>query len=230
MSSSIHYNLIILFFAGATFSVSCKTNFKNPKPTAHLFPIRKDTKSTPVLHFFGHFQTRQQVELVLNLGGQHTWFNCDAYQLPTYNPIMCMGDGCMRCAHPHTPGCTNDACIVYSYNAIQGLVGILPLGLGEDTLYVESTNGLSVGLSDQSPEPFPFTCAVSDILRGLSNETKGMVPDEYNSQLDPFIMYEECVFLGGEATTLIFIAIEMLMGYEMVEGKNPLAFNTDTNL
>lgn len=81
----------------------------------------------------------------------------------------------MRCAHPRTPGCTNNACVVYSYNAFQGNRGVFALGLGEDTLYVESTNGLAVGLRYQSPEPFPFTCAVSDLLRGLSNETKGMV-------------------------------------------------------
>ncbi|KAK1371936.1 hypothetical protein POM88_038028 [Heracleum sosnowskyi] len=68
-----------------------------------------------------------------------------------------MGDGCMRCALLRTPGCNNNACVV------------------ESALYVESTNGLSVGLSYPSPDPFPFTCAVPDLLRGLSNETKGMI-------------------------------------------------------
>ncbi|KAK1351485.1 hypothetical protein POM88_054322 [Heracleum sosnowskyi] len=45
------------------------------------------------------------------------------------------------------------------------------IGLGEDALFVESTNGLSVGLSYQSPKPFPFSCLEPDkyLLGGLSN-------------------------------------------------------------
>ncbi|KAK1371964.1 Aspartic peptidase [Heracleum sosnowskyi] len=119
----------------------------------------------------------------MNLGGPHTWFDCDAYKLPTYKPLMCgskkcteynAGSGCMRCVNPHTPGCTDDSCGLNSYNAFE--YRYEPQSLGEDALFAVDTNGVvAVGITYETPEPFAFTCSDANLLRGLSNETKGML-------------------------------------------------------
>lgn len=83
--------------------------------------------------------------------------------------------GCMICFGivPHTPGCTIGACALSSVNVYTSIDG--GQSLGEDFIYVVKTNGNSVGSTQKSPEPiFPFTCADAEMLRGLSNETKGM--------------------------------------------------------
>ncbi|XP_017251967.1 probable aspartic proteinase GIP2 [Daucus carota subsp. sativus] len=117
----------------------------------------------------------------MDLGGQHTWFNCDDFDLPTYKSISCntekcrkyKGYDCMNCALliPVPPRCTNNACAVTYSNpfAFQDINN----SLAEDALFVESTNGLSVGLTYKSPDPFPFSC--SDYLRNLASGTKGMI-------------------------------------------------------
>nr|XP_017250567.1 PREDICTED: uncharacterized protein LOC108221181 [Daucus carota subsp. sativus] len=88
----------------------------------------------------------------MDLGGQHTWFNCDEFDLPTYKSISCNtekcrkynGYDCMNCALliPVPPRCINDGCAVTWINL-------------------------------QSPEPFPFSC--SDLLDNLASGTKGMI-------------------------------------------------------
>ncbi|KAK1371946.1 hypothetical protein POM88_038038 [Heracleum sosnowskyi] len=76
------------------------------------------------------------------------------------------GSGCMRCPNPHTPGCTEDSLTFHGETQ----------SLGEDALFVVDTNGVSVGLTYETPKPFPFTCSgPAGLLEGLSNETKGML-------------------------------------------------------
>lgn len=185
MSSYIHhYGLIFLFFAVTVFSVSSAAKFKQPKPSAFLFPIRKDTKTLQYYTTLDISSKDNYVNLVLDLGGQHTWLDCGATILSTFKPVDCnskkcknyKGSGCMRCGTDpaQNVGCKDDACSVEYRNPFN--TREINRGLGEDTLFVESTNGLSVGLSYQAPKPFPISCVEPDqyLLGDLSNETKGM--------------------------------------------------------
>ncbi|KAL8121708.1 putative aspartic proteinase GIP2 [Apium graveolens] len=176
MPSSILFILLIILFAIGTTSAATKF-----KPRAFLFPVRKDTT---VLQYYTSLQvsTRDQdVPVVLDLGGLHTWFHCDSYKLPAYKPISCdtakcknvKSNGCVGCLDPPPkPGCTNNTCGVTPYNPITN--NLYTQGLGEDAFFAVATNGLAVGLTYELPKPFPFSCADSDSLEGLSSKTKGM--------------------------------------------------------
>ncbi|XP_074324169.1 putative aspartic proteinase GIP2 [Apium graveolens] len=175
MPSFIFFSLLIFLFAIEI--ASAATQFK---PRAFLFSIRKDTKSLQYYTSLEVSTRGQDVPVVLDLGGQHTWFDCDSYKLPTYKPISCgstkcknvKSDGCMGCNLPRKPGCTNNTCGVSSYNPYTN--DLYAQGLGEDAFFVVGTNGLAVGTTYELPKPFPFSCADSDLLRGLSSKTKGM--------------------------------------------------------
>ncbi|WOH03280.1 hypothetical protein DCAR_0622676 [Daucus carota subsp. sativus] len=186
MSSSIHhYAVIFLCLAAAIFSVSSAATFKKPKPTAFLFPIRKDTKTLQYYTTLDISSRENSVQLVLDLGGQHTWFTCNAEVLASFKAVDChsrkckdyKSTSCMRCGSDPAVnvGCTDDACAVDYRNPFN--TREIGRGLGEDALFVDSTNGLSVGFNYQSPKPFPFSCLESDeyLIGGLSNETKGMI-------------------------------------------------------
>ncbi|KAK1371947.1 Extracellular dermal glycoprotein [Heracleum sosnowskyi] len=185
MPSSIHnYGLIFLFSAVAIFSVASAAKFKQPKPpTAFLFPIGKDTKTLQYYTALDISSQRNDVRLVLDLGGQHIWFNCDAKELSTFKPLSCRSKQCkeyerLRCMFCGDPdpadnvGCFKDSCVVDFRNPFSKRD--MSRGLGDDALFVDSTNGLSVGLSYKFPKPFPFSCVSANLLEGLYSEAKGM--------------------------------------------------------
>ncbi|KAL8121709.1 putative aspartic proteinase GIP2 [Apium graveolens] len=183
MSSYIHYHLFIFSLTILLlFSISdAKT--KKPKPTALVFPIRKDVDSNQYYTTIEFSTPHNFKNIVIDLGGQHTWFNCgNGSDLPTYRPIRCGSKkctsvnnfGCVGCNLPRKPGCTNNTCGVASYNPYSN--DLYAQGIGEDAVYVDSVsnNGLSIGLSYHSPQPYLFSCAHPDLLRGLTNSTTGM--------------------------------------------------------
>lgn len=174
-SSIIHF----LLFSLAIIFLSVSNGQKLPK--ALLFPIRKDTQT---LQYYTTLLLERSIkgtyiDLVLDLGGQFTWFNCDGYYLPSYSPIRCgtkkceaaKGIGCVGCNGPRKPGCTNNTCGVSSYNPFTN--DLYSQGLGEGLTFVVSTNGKDELLTYESPR-FPYSCAPLDLLKGLSSRTKGM--------------------------------------------------------
>ncbi|KAL1814623.1 hypothetical protein ACET3Z_017197 [Daucus carota] len=192
MSSSIHSSLIILFFVFTIFSVSNAAEVEKTQPTALIFPVRKYTEAlqsgvypcNSCIQYYTTLNISKQdnnINLAMDLGGQHTWFNCDDFDLPTYKPISCntekcrkyKGYDCMNCALliPVPPRCINNGCAVTYAN--QFAAQDINNSLAEDALFVESTNDVSVGLTYKSPEPFPFSC--SDLLDNLASGTKGMI-------------------------------------------------------
>ncbi|WOG99440.1 hypothetical protein DCAR_0518790 [Daucus carota subsp. sativus] len=189
MSSSIHSSLIILFFVFTIFSVSNAAEVEKTQPTALIFPVRKYTEAlqsgvypcNSCIQYYTTLNISKQdnnINLAMDLGGQHTWFNCDDFDLPTYKPISCntekcrkyKGYDCMNCALliPVPPRCINNGCAVTYAN--QFAAQDINNSLAEDALFVESTNDVSVGLTYKSPEPFPFSC--SDLLDNLASGTK----------------------------------------------------------
>ncbi|KAK1371948.1 Basic 7S globulin [Heracleum sosnowskyi] len=127
--------------------VPTAAKFKQPKPTAFPFPIRKDTKTLQYYTTLDISTRENNVGLVTDLGSQHT----------------CCSHARLHC----------DSCVLVSYNN-DFVNEYVPQSLGEDALFVYSTNGVSVGLTYKSPKPFPFTCSDADLLRGLSKDTQGM--------------------------------------------------------
>ena len=181
MSSSNRHSLIILFSALAFFSGSNVANSEKTQPTGLIFPIRKDTETLQYYTTLNISKPDNSVQLVMALGDQHTWFNCDDFDLPTYKSISCntekckryRGYDCMDCSLliPVPPRCINNGCAVTYANpyALQAVNN----SLAEDALFVQSTNGVSVGLTYKSPQPFPFSC--SDLVRYLASGSKGMI-------------------------------------------------------
>ncbi|XP_017216756.1 probable aspartic proteinase GIP2 [Daucus carota subsp. sativus] len=175
MSSALHYTLLILLLAVALSSAAAQA-----KPKAFLYFIKKDPEALQYSTTLEFSTQVNFVDVVLDLGGEHTWFDCDSYDLPTYKPISCgttkcnnvKSNGCIGCNLPPKPGCTNNTCGVSSYNPFTN--DLYAQGLGEINLFSTETNGLAVGELHKLPKPFPFSCADSDLLRGLSNATKGM--------------------------------------------------------
>ncbi|PSR84648.1 Peptidase A1 protein [Actinidia chinensis var. chinensis] len=123
---------------------------------------------------------KYSAKLVIDLGGQLLWVNCDEYNSTSYRPIPCgsakckaaRGSGCVGCNLPPRPGCTNNTCGVYAYNSIKNLLA--SEGLGEDVMSVYSTNGVSIIVSYDVPH-FPFSCAAPFLLKGLASGTNGMI-------------------------------------------------------
>lgn len=183
MSSCTCYHLLLLFLAILFLFSFSDAQTTKPKPTSLLFPIRKDVDTNQYYTTIEFSSPHNFKNMVIDLGGQHTWFNCgNGSDLPTYRPIKCgsrkcgnvKNFGCVGCNLPRKPGCTNNTCGVASYNPYSN--DLYAQGIGEDALYIDSvsTNGLSIGLSYHSPQPYLFSCANSDLLRGLSNSTTGM--------------------------------------------------------
>ncbi|KAK0607194.1 hypothetical protein LWI29_011007 [Acer saccharum] len=122
--------------------------------------------------------------VVIDLGGQFTWLDCDQYNSSTYRHVRCWspkckatigGDGasCIDCKEkPHRPGCTRNTCAPSSYNPKTSMFTVG--GVGEDTVHVSSTDG-NVYLDDENMRHFTFGCGVKDLLSSLAKDT--VVPD-----------------------------------------------------
>lgn len=124
---------------------------------------------------------RNEVNVVIDLGGQLTWIDCDQYNSTSYRPIRCgsrkctaaKGIGCVGCNRsPPRPGCTNNTCGSYAFNPLSNK--LFSAGLGEDLMEVYSTDGKSEIVSNTVPE-YPFSCGDSSQLKGLAFGTIGMV-------------------------------------------------------
>ena len=183
MSSSIHSGLIILFFVFTIFSVSNAAVVEKTQPTALIFPVRKYTEAlqsgvypcNSCIQYYTTLNISKQdnnINLAMDLGGQHTWFNCDEFDLPTYKSISCntekcrkyKGYDCMNCALliPVPPRCINNGCAVTYAN--QFAAQDINNSLAEDALFVESTNGVSVGLTYNPLNRFHFHVPISWII------------------------------------------------------------------
>lgn len=195
MASSLQYlflSSLSIFFFHLSHSSATQIALQPKGSTAVHLPIRTNTTS----HSHQYYTTlelgdrdpstlnviRNEVDVVIDLGGQRTWIDCDKYNSTSYSPIPCgsrkceaaKGIGCMGCTLPDLPrpGCTNDTCGSDAYNPIKNL--LYAAGLGEDVMEVYSTDGQSTISSNTVPD-FPFSCGASAQLRGLAFGTIGMV-------------------------------------------------------
>ncbi|XP_042482789.1 probable aspartic proteinase GIP2 [Macadamia integrifolia] len=152
------------------------------KPKEMLLAVTKDAKT---LQYVTSIKTRTplvSVDLVVNLGGQYIWADCDSgYVSSTYHPVPCgsnrcklaKGGSCTGCNGPRRPGCTNNTCGVVAEN--YPLVdSVLAAGLGEDVVAVPSTDGSNPGHL-AFMRRFPITCGATFLLQGLAKGAKGML-------------------------------------------------------
>ncbi|KAF7150210.1 hypothetical protein RHSIM_Rhsim02G0246700 [Rhododendron simsii] len=201
-SSSLQYlflSSLSIFFFHLSHSSAAQIALQPKGSTAVHLPVRTNTTS----HSHQYYTTlelgdrdpstlnviRNEVSVVIDLGGQRTWIDCDKYNSTSYHPIPCgsrkceaaKGSGCMGCTlpGPPRPGCTNDTCGSDAYNPIKNM--LYAAGLGEDVMEVYSTDGQSAISSNTVPD-FPFSCGASAQLRGLAFGTIGM--GIYSSAVD----------------------------------------------
>uniref|UniRef100_A0A164TFG6 Peptidase A1 domain-containing protein n=1 Tax=Daucus carota subsp. sativus TaxID=79200 RepID=A0A164TFG6_DAUCS len=189
MASFIHYHIRFCLVIVFLFFLKSEAQVKKAKHAALVFPIRKDHRTKQYLTTLKVSSKENHVEVVINLSSQLTWFNCDIYNLPTYQPIECGSqkckiakaegcslfcDDCKNCnlPIPSKPGCTNNTCSVDSYNFFTNYLS--DQGLGEDTFLVDSTDGLTISFNYKSPKPFQFSCANPIQLRKLPVGSVGM--------------------------------------------------------
>ncbi|XP_043699295.1 probable aspartic proteinase GIP2 [Telopea speciosissima] len=171
MASSFHLILLCFFF-----SIS---DAKHPKEM--LLAVTKDANT---LQYVTNIKTRTplaSVDLVVDLGGQHLWVDCDdGYVSSTYHPIPCGSTrcklakdiSCSGCNGPRRPGCTNNTCGVIADNPI--VDGVSVSLIGEDVVAVPSTDGSKPGHLAYMRR-FPITCGATFLLQGLPKGVEGML-------------------------------------------------------
>ncbi|KAJ0036030.1 hypothetical protein Pint_24900 [Pistacia integerrima] len=173
------FNLFLLSFAFA-FIIRCIDSAED-KPRAFILPIRKDNVTLKYYTTVDIGTPLTYPDLVIDLGGQILWFNCEnGFNSSTYRPVRCgsskckvaKGSGCVGCNGTPRPGCTNNTCGVSPYNPFSNL--LYAGGLGEDTMAIYETDGRFY-LSHIYVPRLLFACGFNDQLQGLSNGTQGMI-------------------------------------------------------
>ncbi|KAK0607996.1 hypothetical protein LWI29_023821 [Acer saccharum] len=196
-SSSVHLVFFFFTIVSAFILVSSNT-FKPPKTRAFIFPIRRDEKTHQFYTELDMGTPTRFIYVVIDLGGQFTWLDCNTYNSSTYRRVSCWstkcnatigGDGasCMDCREkPLRPGCTRNTCATISYNPKTTITTLG--GVGEDTMSLSSTDG-RLSLLDVDMRRYSFACGLlNDLLTGLAKPTNGVLglgrsPSSLSTQL-----------------------------------------------
>ncbi|KAL5785450.1 hypothetical protein ACOSQ2_007842 [Xanthoceras sorbifolium] len=107
------------------------------------------------------------MDLVIDLGGQFSWIDCDEYNSSSYRPVHCWSPKCVAAIgkEPLGQDAQKTHCALSSYNPKTDMYKIG--GLGEDTMKVSTMDG-SVYVSDVDMRRFSFACGVKGLLSGLA--------------------------------------------------------------
>ncbi|KAI8009353.1 Basic 7S globulin [Camellia lanceoleosa] len=176
MASSFYSTFLFsLLFISSTLA---KTSFRHE---ALILRVQKDPST---LQYVTHLNKRiplVPVSLILNLGGQFLWVDCDqSYSSSSYYPARCRSAQCSlsgstacttECYSSPKPGCYNNTCSLLPDNtATRTSSGG---ELGSDIVTVESTDGNNPGKVVSVPH-FLFVCGSTFLLEGLAIGVKGM--------------------------------------------------------
>ncbi|CAI0433360.1 unnamed protein product [Linum tenue] len=152
------------------------------RPKSLILSVTKDTATRQYTTTLLHRTPPVPLTLLLHLGGDSLWVNCDQpYLSSTYRPARCgsalcslaastaCGD-CFSTPRP-TPGCNNNTCGIFPYNPITSTS--TSGELATDLISLNSTDGSNPGRSVSVPR-FLFACAPSFLTRGLAPPSAGV--------------------------------------------------------
>ncbi|CAH9140568.1 unnamed protein product [Cuscuta epithymum] len=150
------------------------------RPKALVAPVTKDASTLQYLTRINQRSPLVPVNLVLHLGGESLWVDCDGkYVSSSYRPVRCRTAQCSLakpiacgdCSSAPRPYCTNNTCGTFPYNPI---INTLTGGdLAEDVVSVASTDGSTPG-KPAAASGFLFTCAPAFLLKGLAKGATGI--------------------------------------------------------
>ncbi|KAI4345573.1 hypothetical protein L6164_012681 [Bauhinia variegata] len=137
--SILHFFLLSI----ALFSVNYSLAATNP-PKPHFFSlhVKKDPATNQYYTSVGIGTPRHNMDLVIDLAGQHLWYDCDTgYNSSSYIPVACgskqcpQSSPCIGCNNfPFKPGCTNDTCGLDVFNPFAD--SIYSGDMGDDVLFL----------------------------------------------------------------------------------------------
>ncbi|KAI4345572.1 hypothetical protein L6164_012680 [Bauhinia variegata] len=168
-SSILHFLLL---------SIALSSLAESNAAIPHFFslPVKKDTATNQYYTSFGIGTPRHNMDIVIDLAGQHLWYDCDTgYISSSYSPVACgskqcpQGSPCGSCGRfAFKPGCTINTCGLDVFNPFAD--SIYSGDMGDDVLF----------LPHIKVPHFLSACSESDrfsdsFLVGLVKGAKGML-------------------------------------------------------
>ncbi|KAK4273133.1 hypothetical protein QN277_021589 [Acacia crassicarpa] len=176
MATSFQFLLLLLLFIAPS-SLLAQSSFR---PKALVVPVTKEASTLQYVTQIHQRTPLVPVNLVLDLGGQFLWVDCDQnYTSSTYRPARCNSaqcsladaSGCGECFSPPRPGCNNNTCGVLPDNTVTRTA--TSGEVAQDVVSVQSTNGFNPG-RNVTVSRFIFSCAPTFLLNGLAKGVSGM--------------------------------------------------------
>ncbi|KAJ3673640.1 hypothetical protein LUZ60_005632 [Juncus effusus] len=173
MDSSTFLLIFFLF-------LSISTSFSQ-RPKALVSQVTKDPSSHQYLTKLSQRTPLVSLNLVLDLGGQYIWVDCDKnYVSSTYRPARCRSAECSlaksvtcgNCSSAPRPGCNTDVCGEFPENPFTNTA--TGGELATDVVSISSTDGSTAGPVATDPH-FLFSCAPTFLLKGLARGVVGMI-------------------------------------------------------
>ncbi|OVA05511.1 Peptidase A1 [Macleaya cordata] len=168
----------LLLFSFLSLSTSQPTSFR---PKALLLQVTKDASTNQYLTHINQRTPLVPVNLVIDLGGQFLWVDCDqGYVSSSYKPARCRSAQCALASRSPTcgdcfagpkPGCNNNTCGLFPDNTVTRTA--TSGEVAADIVSVQSTDGSNPGPS-VTVRQFLFTCGSTFLLDGLAKGAKGM--------------------------------------------------------
>ncbi|KAI4324187.1 hypothetical protein L6164_023744 [Bauhinia variegata] len=172
-SSTLHFFFLFIALFSVS-SLSATPNAPKPKSQSIIIQVKKDPATNQYYTSLGIGTPRHYMDLVIDLGGEKLWYNCDTgYNSSSYIPVACgskqcpQSSLCVGCNNFPKPGCTNNTCGIYVFN---------PLGdyrfsgdMGDDVLFLpqmEVPHFLS-GCSDGDRFASSFLVGLVKSARGI---------------------------------------------------------------
>ncbi|KAI3423217.1 Peptidase A1 domain-containing protein [Psidium guajava] len=179
MASSIQSSLLffLFFFFAAAIAPSLQQSFR---PKALVLPVSKDASTHQYLTRISQRTPLVPVNLVVDLGGQFLWVDCEQnYVSSTYLPARCgsavcslaRASGCGDCFSAARPGCNNNTCGVTPDNTVTHTA--TGGEVASDVVSVNSSDGSNPGRAVNVAR-FVFACAPTSLLDGLASGVQGM--------------------------------------------------------
>jgi hypothetical protein len=169
-----------LFLSYLLLLVSISHAQRSFRPDALVLPVRKDAATRQYVTVINQRTPLVPVRLVVHLGGQFLWVDCDNnYVSSTYRPVRCGSaqcslagsSSCGDCFNGPRPGCNNNTCGAIPDNPF---IRTATSGeLAEDVVSIRSTDGSNPGPAVRVPR-FIFSCAPTSLLQGLASGATGM--------------------------------------------------------